>query len=65
MDQERYKTILDAFLGDAQLMLQLNECTSLEEGHAVVAKKVKDLTLEEFSEAMQILKSVMIAQTQS
>lgn len=64
MDQERYKTILDAFLGDDQLMSELNQCTSLEEGHAVVAKKVEDLTLEEFTEAMQILKSVMLSQTQ-
>lgn len=64
MDQERYKTILDAFLGDDHLMAELNQCTSLEEGHAVVAQKVEDLTLEEFVEAMQILKSVMMTQNQ-
>ncbi|MDK2962480.1 MAG: hypothetical protein PWP20_1606 [Eubacteriaceae bacterium] len=39
IDEEKHIEILDAFLGDADLMVAVNECKTFEEGYELVAQK--------------------------
>ncbi|MDO4288039.1 MAG: hypothetical protein Q4C55_02515 [Eubacterium sp.] len=61
MTEERFKEILDAFLGDADLMVAVNGAATFEAGYELVAEKMPGLTLEEFKEAMDILRQVAMA----
>lgn len=62
IDEEKHIKVLDALLGDADLMTALNEAKSFEDGYRLVAEKVPGLTLEEFTGSMELLRQVMMAQ---
>lgn len=62
IDEEKHIEILDAFLGDADLMVAVNECKTFEEGYELVAQKIPGLTLEEFTQSMDLLRQVVMAQ---
>ncbi len=61
MTEERFKEILDAFLGDADLMVSVNNAPTFEAGYELVAEKMPGLSLEEFTEAMNILRQIAMA----
>lgn len=61
MTEERFKEILDVFLGDADLMVNVNEAPTFEAGYELVAEKLPGLSLEEFQEAMNLLRQVILA----
>ena len=58
MTEERFKEILDAFLGDADLMVAVNGAPTFEAGYELVAEKMPGLSIDEFKEAMDILRQV-------
>ncbi|WP_243135867.1 hypothetical protein [Acetobacterium bakii] len=60
--QERHVAILDALLGDADLMMAVNAAPNFEAGYEMVAEKVPGLTLEEFTASMDLLKQMVLAQ---
>jgi hypothetical protein len=62
IDEEKHIEILDAFLGDEDLMAAVNECKTFEEGYELVAQKIPGLTLEEFTQSMDLLRQVVMAQ---
>lgn len=61
MNEERFKEILDAFLGDADLMVAVNAAPTFEAGYELLAEKMPELSFEEFSEAMDILRQIVLA----
>lgn len=61
MTEERFKEILDAFLGDADLMVSVNTAPTFEAGYELVAEKVQGLSLDEFKEAMDMLRQIILA----
>ncbi|MEG0074654.1 MAG: hypothetical protein RR310_02110 [Eubacterium sp.] len=61
MSEERFKEILDTFLGDADLMVAVNDAPTFEAGYELVAEKMPGLTLEEFTEAMDTLRQIVLA----
>lgn len=61
MTEERFKEILDAFLGDPDLMANVNVAPTFEASYELVAEKLPGLGLEEFTEAMNMLRQVMLA----
>lgn len=61
MTEERFKEILDTFLGDPDLMASVNVAPTFEAGYELVAEKMPGLSLEEFTEAMNMLRQVMLA----
>ena len=62
MDEEKHIKVLDALLGDADLMMALNAAPDFEAGYRLVAERVPGLTLEEFASSMEILKQMALAQ---
>lgn len=65
INEEKHIQVLDALLGDADLMMALNEAETFEAGYELVAEKVPDLSLEDFTASMDFLRQVMIAQMQN
>lgn len=61
MTDERFRQILDAFLGDPDLVASVNQCKTFEDGYYLVTEKIPDLTLEEFTEAMNTVRQVVLA----
>lgn len=64
MDEEKHVKVLDALLGDADLMMALNEAVDFEAGYRLVAERVPGLTLEEFAGSMELLRQTIMAQMQ-
>lgn len=64
MDEEKHVKVLDALLGDADLMMALNEVEDFEAGYRLVAERVPGLTLEEFAGSMEMLRQTIMAQMQ-
>lgn len=64
MDEEKHVKVLDALLGDADLMMALNEAADFEAGYRLVAERVPGLTLEEFAGSMELLRQTIMAQMQ-
>lgn len=62
IDKEKHTAVLDALLGDADLMVALNGAEDFEAGYRLVAEKVPGLTLEEFASSMEILRQMALAQ---
>lgn len=62
MDEEKHIKVLDALLGDADLMMAVNAAEDFEAGYRLVAEKVPDLTLEEFAGSMEMLRQIVLAQ---
>ncbi|MBC3889245.1 hypothetical protein GH810_13065 [Acetobacterium paludosum] len=62
IDDEKHIKVLDALLGDADLMMALNAAENFEAGYLLVAEKVPGLTMEEFTGSMELLRQVMMAQ---
>nr|WP_320023896.1 hypothetical protein [uncultured Acetobacterium sp.] len=62
IDEEKHIKVLDALLGDADLMMAVNEATDFEAGYRLVAEKVPGLTLEEFAGSMEMLRQIVLAQ---
>ncbi|MDD3306099.1 MAG: hypothetical protein PHO29_03245 [Acetobacterium sp.] len=62
LDEEKHIKVLDALLGDADLMMALNDVADFEAGYRLVAEKVPGLSLEEFAGSMEILRQTMMAQ---
>jgi hypothetical protein len=62
IDEEKHIQVLDALLGDADLMAALNESKTFEDGYRLVAEKVPGLTLEEFAGSMELLRQTIMAQ---
>ncbi|MEO1815723.1 MAG: hypothetical protein ABGU93_09070 [Acetobacterium sp.] len=62
MDEEKHVKVLDALLGDADLMMALNAAEDFEAGYRLVAERVPGLTLEEFAGSMEMLRQVVLAQ---
>lgn len=61
IDEEKHIKVLDALLGDADLMMAVNAAESFEDGYKLVAEKVPNLSLEEFTASMDLLKEMLIA----
>ena len=61
MTEERFTQILDAFLGDADLMVLVNEAPSWEAGYRAAAEKIDGLTLDEWNTAMNMIRQAAIA----
>ncbi len=61
MTEERFTQILDAFLGDADLMVRVNEAPSWEAGYRAAAEKIDGLTLDEWNTAMNMIRQAAIA----
>lgn len=61
MTEQRFTEILDAFLGEPELSMAVNQAKTFEEGYELVARKVEGLSLEEFREAMDMVRQVMLA----
>jgi hypothetical protein len=62
MDEEKHIKVLDALLGDADLMMALNAAEDFEAGYRLVAERVPGLTLEEFAGSMEMLRLMVLAQ---
>jgi len=62
LDEEKHVAILDALLGDADLMMAVNEAPNFEAGYMLVAEKIPGLTIEEFTASMDFLKQMVLAQ---
>jgi hypothetical protein len=62
MDEEKHVKVLDALLGDADLMMALNAAEDFEAGYRLVAERVPGLTLEEFAGSMEMLRLMVLAQ---
>jgi hypothetical protein len=62
MDEEKHIKVLDALLGDADLMMALNAAEDFEAGYRLVAERVPDLSLEEFAGSMEMLRQIVLAQ---
>lgn len=62
MDEEKHIKVLDALLGDADLMMAVNAAPDFEAGYRLVAEKVPDLSIEEFASSMEMLKQLILAQ---
>lgn len=62
MDEEKHVKVLDALLGDADLMMALNEAEDFEAGYRLIAERVPDLSLEEFAGSMEMLRQIVLAQ---
>ncbi|MDO9492786.1 hypothetical protein [Acetobacterium sp.] len=62
MDEEKHVKVLDALLGDADLMMALNAVEDFEAGYRLVAERVPGLTLEEFAGSMEMLRQIVMAQ---
>ncbi|PKM48281.1 MAG: hypothetical protein CVV01_04305 [Firmicutes bacterium HGW-Firmicutes-6] len=62
MDEEKHIKVLDALLGDADLMMALNAAEDFEAGYRLVAERVPGLTLEEFAGSMEMLRQMVLAQ---
>jgi len=62
MDEEKHVKVLDALLGDADLMMALNAAEDFEAGYRLVAERVPGLTLEEFAGSMEMLRQMVLAQ---
>lgn len=62
LDEEKHIKVLDALLGDADLMMALNDAADFEAGYRLVAERVPGLTLEEFAGSMEILRQTILAQ---
>jgi len=65
IDEEKHIKVLDALLGDADLMMALNETADFEAGYQLVAERVPGLTLEEFTGSMEMLRQIMLAQMEN
>ena len=61
INEEKHILVLDALLGDADLMVAVNASESFEEGYKLVAEKVPDLSLEEFTASMDLLKEMLLS----
>ncbi len=64
IDEEKHIKVLDALLGDADLMMALNAAEDFEAGYRLVAERVPGLSLEEFASSMEILRQVIMAQAE-
>lgn len=62
VNEEKHIKVLDALLGDADLMMAVNASDSFEAGYMLVAERIPGLTLEEFTGSMDLLKQVILAQ---
>lgn len=62
MDEEKHIKVLDALLGDADLMMALNAAEDFEAGYRLVAERVPGLTLEEFAGSMEMMRQIVLAQ---
>lgn len=62
IDEEKHIKVLDALLGDADLMMALNATEDFEAGYRLVAERVPGLSLEEFAGSMEMLRQVILAQ---
>lgn len=62
IDEEKHIKVLDALLGDADLMMAINEAKDFEAGYRLVAERVPDLTIEEFAGSMEMLRQTILAQ---
>ena len=61
MDEEKHIKVLDALLGDADLMMALNAAPDFEAGYRLVAERVPGLTLEEFAGSMEMMRQIVLA----
>ena len=61
LTEDRYNEILAAFLGAPDLLARVNVAPTFEAGYELVAEKMPGLSLEEFTEAMNMLRQVMLA----
>ncbi len=61
ISEEKYIKVIDALLGDPDLMMAVNQSESFEAGYLLVAKKNPDLSLDEFTKAMDLLKQIVSA----
>ncbi|AFA47000.1 hypothetical protein [Acetobacterium woodii] len=64
IDEEKHIKVLDALLGDADLMMALNAAEDFEAGYQLVAERVPGLSLEEFAGSMELLRQVIMAQAE-
>ncbi len=64
IDEEKHVKVLDALLGDADLMMALNEAKDFESGYQLVAERVPGLTLEEFAGSMEMIRQIVLSQMQ-
>jgi len=62
INKEKHVEVLDALLGDADLMMAVNASESFEAGYLLVTQRVPGLTLEDFTDSMDLLKKVILAQ---
>lgn len=62
IDEEKHIKVLDALLGDADLMMAVNAAENFEVGYQLVAEKVPGLSIEEFAGSMELLKQTILAQ---
>lgn len=62
MNEEKHLEVLDALLGDADLMMAVNASENFEAGYLLVADRIPGLTLNEFTYSMDLLKQVILAQ---
>ncbi|HEY5537346.1 MAG TPA: hypothetical protein VIK23_01635 [Acetobacterium sp.] len=62
MNEEKHLEVLDALLGDVDLMMAVNASGSFEAGYLLVAERIPGLTLDEFTCSMDLLKQVILAQ---
>lgn len=62
IDEEKHIKVLDALLGDADLMMAVNAAENFEAGYQLVAEKVTGLSIEEFAGSMELLKQTILAQ---
>lgn len=61
IDEEKHILVLDALLGDADLMMAVNSAETFEKGYELVAEKVPDLSLEEFTASMDLLREMLLS----
>ncbi|HAZ05736.1 MAG TPA: hypothetical protein DCY58_05005 [Acetobacterium sp.] len=62
MDEEKHVKVLDALLGDPDLMMALNAAEDFEAGYRLVAERVPGLSLEEFAGSMEMIRQIVMAQ---
>lgn len=65
LNPERHVEVLDALLGDSDLMMALNASPTFEAGYELVAKRIPGLTLEEFTASMELLRQVIMSQMEN
>lgn len=62
VNEEKHVEVLDVLLGDADLMMAVNASETFEAGYLLVAQRIPGLTLEDFTDSMDLLKQVILAQ---